>query len=309
VQRPGAVRGEASATLSGDLVADCLPELAAGEGEGLYLHELRAPDALCVGAAAAAAVSCDALNPISQLARRLGGWLSPFWESAPKFFGSDAAAAGAGGVCMAGHRDCVGIAQCCLQLIGHKVLFCDAEWAESARLVAQFGGEGEPDAGAAAAAEADEGVAVPLGGAGLSARQVELLRQVASVGVVAPGDIAIFHAANYHAAANEAGRFSAACYTAYVPWAGLRRLAAAKDLHAGADDWVPAAELLRPHAGAPRRGRCCHSAAPRSVSNICTRCYTLEYSSSYFEVPCPGTGIITRNRSAARDTHARMEFP
>ena len=82
-------------------------------------------------------MSPQSINAIAQLQRpeRLGAWFAPFHESTPKFFGGDP------GVCMAGHRDCVGISQSCLQLRGYKLLLCDAGWTRSAEMVRRYGGE------------------------------------------------------------------------------------------------------------------------------------------------------------------------
>lgn len=93
-----------------------------------YLHEVQASEALRLGCALAPSEELPnhCLNAIGQLQDKLGEWFAPFHESTPKFFGGDL------GVCMAGHRDCVGIAQSCLQLRGYKLLLCDAGWTRSA---------------------------------------------------------------------------------------------------------------------------------------------------------------------------------
>jgi hypothetical protein len=93
-----------------------------------YLHEVQASEALRLGCALnpSEELPSRCLNAIGQLQDKLGKWFAPFHESTPKFFGGDL------GVCMAGHRDCVGIAQSCLQLRGYKLLLCDAGWTRSA---------------------------------------------------------------------------------------------------------------------------------------------------------------------------------
>lgn len=95
-----------------------------------YLHEVQASEALRLGCKLQPSeeLPSHCLNAIAQLREKqsLGQWFAPFHESTPKFFGGDL------GVCMAGHRDCVGIAQSCLQLRGYKVLLCDAGWSRSA---------------------------------------------------------------------------------------------------------------------------------------------------------------------------------
>jgi hypothetical protein len=63
------------------------------------------------------------------------------------------------GVTMAGHRDCVGIAQSCLQLQGFKLLAADAGWVNSAGLVERYGGEAT-----GTAADANHGSATKEGG-------------------------------------------------------------------------------------------------------------------------------------------------
>lgn len=98
--------------------------------DGCYLHEVQASEALRLGCGLhpAEELPAQCLNVIAQLRdkKALGKWFAPFHESTPKFFGGDL------GVCMAGHRDCVGIAQSCLQLRGYKLLLCDAGWSRSA---------------------------------------------------------------------------------------------------------------------------------------------------------------------------------
>ena len=98
--------------------------------DGCYLHEVQASEALRLGCGLHPSEELPAhcLNAIAQLQdkKALGKWFAPFHESTPKFFGGDL------GVCMAGHRDCVGIAQSCLQLRGYKLLLCDAGWSRSA---------------------------------------------------------------------------------------------------------------------------------------------------------------------------------
>lgn len=222
-----------------------------------YLHEIQATEALRLGCALRPDEELEtrSINAIAQLQDEntgIGSWFAPFHESTPKFFGGDP------GVCMAGHRDCVGIAQSCLQLRGHKLLLCDAGWSDSAAMVRRYGGEAagtaEDESGAVPMA-ASEGVSIPLGGSGvagsgslqLTQAQLRLLAEVSDKGscaLLCPGDLGVFHASNYHGASNDIETMSLAVYVAFVNWGGLRRLCAIQNYWAGSDDWVNTGDMM-----------------------------------------------------------------
>ena len=62
--------------------------------------------------------------------------------------------------------------------------------------------------------------------------------------LVAPGDLGVFHASNYHAASNDIHTMSLAVYVAFVNWGGLRRLCAIQNYWAGSDDWVNTGDMM-----------------------------------------------------------------
>ena len=219
-----------------------------------YLHEVHASEALRLGCdlESSEELPSHCLNAIAQLQDKhsLGNWFAPFHESTPKFFGGDL------GVCMAGHRDCVGIAQSCLQLRGYKLLLCDAGWSRSASMVRRYGGEAagtaedESSVGSTPMGAA-EGVSISLDGkVPLTAAQLRLLDEVSESGscaLIAPGDLGVFHASNYHAASNDIATMSLAVYVAFVNWGGIRRLCAIQNYWSGSDDWVNTGDMMEQH--------------------------------------------------------------
>mmetsp|Transcript_33455 Transcript_33455/g.73101 ORF Transcript_33455/g.73101 Transcript_33455/m.73101 type:complete len:565 (+) Transcript_33455:3-1697(+) len=225
--------------IPGQLGQDCA-EVAGGLKVGAcYFHEVSARDAWQL--LAGDTVETSSLNCLSHIRRAVGSWTVAFNEQIPKAFISDP------GVCMPGHRDCVGLCQCCLQVQGWKLLMADGAWEGTGEMTRIFG---DPDQQHSESGSRRQGEVIPVDSACSPSQLalIEALQQRGAIGAMGPGDVAVFHASNFHAASNDASQASMALYVGWLPWAGMRRFVSPSSFWQSSDDYVPAGDLLEQRA-------------------------------------------------------------
>mmetsp|Transcript_86459 Transcript_86459/g.231671 ORF Transcript_86459/g.231671 Transcript_86459/m.231671 type:complete len:686 (+) Transcript_86459:38-2095(+) len=225
--------------IPGQLGQDCAEVVVGLAGGACYFHEVSARDAWQL--LAGETVETSSLNCLTHIRRAVGSWAVAFNEVIPKAFIADP------GVCMPGHRDCVGLCQCCLQVQGWKLLMADGAWEGTGEMTRVFG---DPDQQHAESGSRHQGEVIPVDAPCTPAQLalVDALLERGAIGAMGPGDVAVFHASNFHAASNDASQASMALYVGWLPWAGMRRFVSPSSFWQSSDDYVPAGDLLEQRA-------------------------------------------------------------